>query len=67
VIILYSIVCGVLGAIAGFALLTGWTSVRLLALCAAFLALPELPLGLMLGVYTIVTLLPHDRERALGA
>lgn len=67
VIILYSIVCGVLGAIAGLALLTGWSSARMLALCAAFLALPELPLGLMLGVYTIVTLLPDKRERALGA
>src|SRR5271168_514733 len=47
-IILYSIVCGVLGALAGLALLTGWSSARMLALWAGFLSLPELPLGLML-------------------
>jgi len=56
-VILYSIVCGVLGVLAGFALMTGWSSARVLALWAGFLALPELPLGLMLGVYTVVTLL----------
>ena len=63
-IILYSIICGVLGALAGLALLTGWSSARVLALWAAFLALPELPLGLMLGVYTVVTLLPSEHRRA---
>ena len=67
VIILYSIVCGVLGAIAGLALLTGWSSARVLALCAGFLALPEMPLGLILGVYTIVKLLPDEGDRALDA
>ncbi|MGA2418677.1 MAG: hypothetical protein ABSG69_01225 [Candidatus Acidiferrum sp.] len=61
-IILYSIVCGVLGVLAGLALLTRWSSGRVLALCAGFLALPELPLGLMLGVYTVVTLLPSERR-----
>lgn len=43
-----------LGALAGLALLTG------------FLALPELPLGLMLGVYKVVTLLRSERNRALA-
>src|SRR5271167_2170474 len=55
-ITLLSIVCGVLGVLAGFALLTGWSSSRTLALAAAFLSLPEMPLGLMLGVYTIAKL-----------
>ena len=64
VIVLYSIVCGVLGAIAGLALWTGWSSARAVALSAGFLALPEMPLGLMLGVYTIVRLLPFERQRA---
>jgi hypothetical protein len=59
-IILYTIVCGVLGVLAGLALLTGWSSARVLALCAGFLSLPELPLGLMLGVYTVVRLLPAE-------
>jgi hypothetical protein len=64
-IILYSIVCGVLGVLAGLALLTGWSSRRVLALWAGFLALPEMPVGLMLGVYTVVTLLPRERNRVL--
>src|SRR5271154_1806858 len=46
-IIVYSIVCGVLGILAGLALLTGWSSARVVALWAGFLSLPELPLGLM--------------------
>jgi len=66
-IILYSAVCGVLGAAAGLALLSGWSSARVLALCAAFLSLPELPLGLILGVYTIVQLLPSEREHTATA
>jgi len=63
-IILYSVVCGALATIAGLALLAGWSSAYTLALCAAFLSLPELPLGLILGVYTIARLLPSDHERA---
>jgi hypothetical protein len=61
---LYSVVCGLLGALAGLALLTGWSSARALVLCAGFLSLPELPLGLMLGVYTVVRLLPTGPVRA---
>jgi hypothetical protein len=57
-IVLVSFVCGALGVLAGLALLTGSSVGRTLALCAAFLSLPEMPLGLMLGVYTIVRLLP---------
>jgi hypothetical protein len=57
-IVLISIVCGALGIVAGLALLVSWSVGRALALCAAFLSLPEMPLGLMLGVYTIVRLLP---------
>lgn len=60
VVIVYSIICGVLAALAGLALLTGWSSARALALWAGFLSLPELPLGLMLGVYTVVRLLPTE-------
>jgi len=65
-IILYSVVCGVLGALAGLALLSGWSAARSVVLWAAFLALPELPVGLMLGVYTIVVLLPSERNRELA-
>jgi hypothetical protein len=57
-IVLISFLCGALGILAGLALLTGSSAGRTLALWAAFLSLPEMPLGLMLGVYTIVRLLP---------
>ena len=56
--IILSAVCGVIGLLAGLALLSGQRSGRGLALIAAFLSLCELPIGITLGVYTIVTLLP---------
>ena len=56
-IVVISFVCGALGILGGLALLTGSSVGRTLALWAAFLSLPEMPLGLMLGVYTIVRLL----------
>jgi hypothetical protein len=58
--ILLSFVCGVLGVLAGAALLANRSAGRMLALFAAFLSLPEMPVGLMLGVYTIVKFLPRD-------
>jgi hypothetical protein len=58
-IVVISFVCGVLGILAGLALLIASSTGRTLALWAAFLSLPEIPLGLMLGVYTIVRLLPR--------
>jgi hypothetical protein len=56
--ILLSGVCGVFGLLAGLALLSGNRAGRTLALIAAFLSLSELPIGIALGVYTLVTLLP---------
>jgi len=53
-----SVVCGILGIIAGLALLAGNRSGRLLALIAGFLSLSNLPLGTTLGIYTLVVLLP---------
>lgn len=58
-LILLSVVCGLLGILAGLALLSNWSSARSLALVAGFLSLPEAPLGLILGVYTIARLLPR--------
>ena|ERR1700733_314959 len=57
-IVVISFVCGALGVLGGLALLMGSSVGRTLVLWAAFLSLPEMPLGLMLGVYTIVGLLP---------
>lgn len=53
-----SVVCGILGIIAGLALLAGNPSGRLLALIAGFLSLSNIPLGTTLGIFTIVVLLP---------
>lgn len=52
-----SAVCGVLGVIAGLALLSGSRSGRTLAIIAAFLSLPSIPLGTTLGIYSLIVLL----------
>lgn len=65
-IIFWSVVCGVLGLLAGLALLAGRSAARSLSLWAAFLSLPEMPLGLILGVYTIVRFLPAVRAEAFA-
>jgi len=56
--IILSVLCGILGILAGLALLAGSGSGRSLALAAAFLSLCEIPFGLTLGTYTLVVLLP---------
>ena len=58
VMIVLSIVCGILGIMAGLALLGGKQSGRTLALIAGFLSLSNLPLGITLGIYTLVVLFP---------
>ena len=58
VMIVLSVVCGILGLMAGIALRAGQRSGRGLGLAAGFLSLPNFPLGIALGVYTLVVLLP---------
>jgi hypothetical protein len=58
-----SVVCGILGIIAGLALLSGNPSGRLLALIAGFLSLSNIPLGTTLGIFTLVVLLPIRAEQ----
>jgi hypothetical protein len=58
VMIALSVICGILGLIAGLALLGGQRSSRTLALIAGFLSLSNIPLGTTLGIYTLVVLLP---------
>ena len=53
-----SAVCGLLGFVAGLALLGGQRSGRKLALIAAVLSLSDIPLGITLGIYTLAELLP---------
>jgi len=57
-LIALSAVCGILGIVAGLALLAGNRVGRTLALIAAFLSLSDIPLGTTLGIYTLVVLLP---------
>jgi hypothetical protein len=58
VMIILSVVCGILGIAGGLALMARNRSGRRFALVAAFLSLCEIPLGITLGTYTLVVLLP---------
>ena len=58
VMIALSVVCGILGIMAGLALIGGQGAGRMLALIAGFLSLSNIPLGTTLGIYTLVVLLP---------
>lgn len=53
-----SIACAIVGFVAGLALLGGHRAGRKLALIAAVLSLCDIPLGMTLGIYTLVELLP---------
>jgi hypothetical protein len=53
-----SAVCGLIAIVAGLALLGGQRSGRNLALVAAVLSLSDIPLGITLGIYTLVELIP---------
>jgi hypothetical protein len=57
-IVMWSAACGVVSILAGFTLLARQRSSRALAIVAALLSLPELPFGVILGVYTLVVQLP---------
>jgi hypothetical protein len=57
-VIILGVVSGVISVLAGFALLSGGPSARRLGLLAAFFALINGPLGIALGAYTLVVLVP---------
>jgi len=52
--VILSVVCGLLGLFAGLALLGGRRQGRSLGMVAAFLSLPNMPLGTILGIYTLI-------------
>jgi hypothetical protein len=61
--IVISALAGIFGLLGGVALFSGARAARILLLVAAFLSLSEIPLGLTLGVYTLVVFLrlqPRD-------
>jgi hypothetical protein len=57
--IILSVLSGLFGLLAGLALLAGQRAGRMLAIIAAFLSLCELPIGITLGVYTLLLLFPR--------
>jgi len=59
-IIILSGVGGVIGILAGLALIGGGGYGRTLALIAAILSVSEIPIGTTLGVFTLVALLPES-------
>ena len=56
--VVWSAAAGAIGVVAGVALLLGKLLARPLAICAALLSLSGVPLGLILGAYTLIVLLP---------
>ena len=57
-LIVLSIVCAALGLVAGIALVTGHKFGEAVAIVAAFLSLCDVPLGITLGTYSLIVLLP---------
>jgi hypothetical protein len=62
--IILSIAAGIISILAGLALMSGGPSARKLGLFAAFLALVSGPLGIALGAYTLVVLVPASARKA---
>lgn len=58
--IILGVVAGIVSILAGLGLLSGGASTRSLGLLAAFLALISGPLGIALGAYTLVVLVPAN-------
>jgi hypothetical protein len=57
VLIALSVLCGVLGILAGLAFMASQRPPRVLGLLAAFFSVSEIPFGTTLGFYTFVVLL----------
>ena len=62
-IIVWNILSGIVALAAAAGLLGRGSAARKIAILAAFLALPVLPFGIMLGVYTLIVPLPREPRR----
>jgi hypothetical protein len=58
--IVLSAASGILGVLAGISLLAGAGASRILAVAAALLAVPFIPVGTMLGTYTLVIFVTRE-------
>ena len=65
--IVLSFVCGLLGIAGGLAIQKNSKAWRGLLILASLLALTELPLGVALGVYTLIVLLPPGQMKSAQA
>ena len=63
-VVVLSILCAVLGMVAGIALVTGHKFGETTAIVVAFLSLCDIPLGLTLGTYSLIVLLPTHAAHA---
>ena len=60
VAIVWSGISALLGIVAGLAMMASLSAARILVVAASLLALPELPFGVVLGVYTMAHIAPRD-------
>jgi len=60
VAIVWSGISAVLGIVAGLALMASQNPARVLVVAAALVALPEMPFGVVLGVYTLTQAAPRN-------
>lgn len=60
--VILSVLCSIVGVFAGLALIAGHGRGRTLGIIAAVLSVCEVPLGLTLGTYTLVALLPGSAQ-----
>ena len=58
--IVLSAASGIFGVLAGISLLTGGGASRILAVVAALLTVPFIPVGTMLGTYTLALFVPRE-------
>jgi hypothetical protein len=62
-IIVWNILSGIVALAAAVGLLGRGSAARKIVIVAAFLALPVLPFGIMLGAYTLIVFLPREPRR----
>jgi hypothetical protein len=61
-----AVACGIIGIMAGLALMGGQRSARTLGLIAAVLSLSNIPLGTTLGIVTLIVLIPMRTRDTRG-
>lgn len=65
-LIVFSVVCGIVGVLAGIGLLSRARFGPTLAIIAGFLSVSDIPLGTTLGIYTLIALLGWNIRRTIA-